>query len=273
MFYVQGQLNFYKQQFSSLEAIVRQAGGILKTAVVTTDTIHEKEGPANFVTNYDVQIQKFLIERITSVFPDASFYGEEDTERSSHQVGEGLVFFIDPIDGTTNFMFGYQHSCVSVGAAFGHQVIAGYVYNPFTDTMYSAIRGKGAWMDGRKLCIRDRSIVEGITAFGCARYNDEHTDILFTIVKELYLRSLAVRNGGSAALDLCRVASGANVCYLELKLQPYDYAAASVIIEEAGGRICQIDGSAVTLDGPCSVVGGSPKGTEEIQKLFKLRDD
>ena len=87
-------------------------------------------------------------------------------------------------------------------------------------------------------------------------------------MRELFDRSLSIRSGGSAALDLCRIAGGSNVIYLETKLQPYDYAAASVIIEEAGGVITQIDGTPVTLHEPCSILAGTELGCSETREIF-----
>lgn len=254
--------------FKRIEEIVRQAGNMILTAHVTDESIHQKEGLANFVTNFDIEIQRFLIRELKAILPEASFFGEEDTEESCRDQLEGYCFFIDPIDGTTNFMFDYNFSCVSVGLAFEKEMIAGFVYNPYVDEMYTAIKGQGSALNGRRLCMPDRPVSQGIIAFGCARYNEGDTDKLFAAVKELYLRSLCVRNGGSAALDLCRTASGSNAAYLELKLQPYDYAAASIIIEEAGGQITQADGSPITLDAPCSIVAGTFRAAKEVREVI-----
>lgn len=260
--------NINNIDFQKIEEIIRRAGDMLLAAQVTDESIHQKEGLANFVTSFDVEIQKFLIRELKAVLPDAAFFGEEDTEGSSHDQLNGYCFFIDPIDGTTNFMFGYHHSCVSVGLAYRKEMIAGFVCNPYVKEMYTAIKDKGSFLNGRRLCMKNRTVAEGIISFGCARYNEGDTDKLFAAVKELYLRSLCVRNGGSAALDLCRVASGSNAAYLELKLQPYDYAAASIIIEEAGGQITQADGQPITLDAPCSIVGGTYNAAREVMEVL-----
>lgn len=254
--------------YRRIEETVRRAGNRLLAAQVTDESIHQKEGLANFVTSFDVEIQEFLIRELKAILPEASFFGEEDTAGSSHDHSDGYCFFIDPIDGTTNFMFGYHHSCVSVGLAWQEKMIAGFVCNPYVAEMYTAIKGQGSFLNGRRLCMQNRTVAEGIISFGCARYNEGDTDKLFAAVKELYLRSLCVRNGGSAALDLCRVASGANAAYLELKLQPYDYAAASIIIEEAGGQITQADGQPITLDAPCSIVGGTLNAAREVMEVL-----
>ena len=229
--------------------------------------VHDKVGTANFVTDRDVEIQKFLIAELSARFPGCTFFGEEDTEGNQHNTS-GHCFFIDPIDGTTNYIFGYNHSCVSVGESLDGKMVAGYVYNPFTDDFYYAHRGQGAWLNGKPLHLIDRSLSEGIISFGCARYNTQDTDVIFDISKQLYLRSLSLRNGGSAALDLCRVASGANVLYLELLLQPYDYSGASVIIKEAGGVISQVDGSPITFNAGCSVLAGTPKAVAEAKEII-----
>ena len=256
------------EHMQELEAIVREAGKIMDAAELTEAGIYRKPGDANFVTAYDVQIQRFLIERISALFPDAGFFGEEDTAGNEKQLTHGYTFIIDPIDGTTNFMFNYHHSCVSVGVALNGTLEAGLIYDPYTDSLYTAVRGQGAYLNGRHLVLTDTPVSEGIVCFGCARYNEADYDRLFDVVKELFLESLSIRSVGSAALGIARIASGSNVCYLELKLQPYDYAAAAVILEEAGGRIVQPDGSPITLDQPCAVVAGTPKAVEHILKKF-----
>ncbi|MGN0263711.1 MAG: inositol monophosphatase family protein [Oliverpabstia sp.] len=254
---------------SEVEMIIRHAGKMMKTNSPSIDSVHSKEGIANYVTDYDVQIQEYLIRELNHLFPDCSFFGEEDTNGNDHSTKSGFCFFIDPIDGTTNYIFGYHHSCVSVGVSYDGEMIAGFVYNPYVEEFYSAIRGHGSFLNRQRLYSKDNTLENGIVAFGCARYNEGDTDALFQITKELYLNSLSIRNGGSAALDLCRIASGSNVAYVELKLQPYDYAAASVIIEEAGGVIGQVDGSAITLNEPCSVLAGTLKAVEQVRQVCR----
>lgn len=250
--------------YEQIEEVIREAGGMILSARIGKESIHQKTGPANFVTDYDTQIQKFLIEKLSALYPDAGFFGEEDTEGNKRRV-EGQTFFIDPIDGTTNFMFDYHNSCVSVGLAEDGTVIAGWVFDPYIDCMWSARRGEGACLNGKKIVIEDKGLESGIAAFGCARYNEG--DGIFDILPTLFMRSLSIRNGGSAAIDLCRVASGSNVAYIEMLLQPYDYAAASMIIEEAGGVICQVDGSSITIDRGCSILAGTPKAVDEIRGI------
>ena len=249
----------------AIEAIIREVGGMILSAHLGEQNIHQKTGPANFVTDYDVRIQRFLIEKLSGIVPGCGFFGEEDTEENKRST-EGQVFFIDPIDGTTNFMFDYHNSCVSVGLAEDGVMKAGWVFDPYINCFWSAVKGSGAKLNGKKMLIEDKGLKNGICAFGCARYNEG--DGIFDILPTLFTRSLSIRNGGSAAIDLCRIASGSNIAYIEMLLQPYDYAAASVVIEEAGGCISQVDGSAITLDKGCSIVAGTPKAVEEVKAIY-----
>ena len=255
--------------YAKIENIVRQAGRLIKEAHLTGNLVSRKTGDANFVTSFDVAVQKFLIRELLEFLPEATFFGEEETEGNSREENpDGYCFFIDPIDGTTNFMFHYNYSCVSVGLAYGGKMTAGWVYNPYVDEMFAGIRGQGAFLNGVKIQMRDLPLEEGIASFGCARYNESDTGLLFDAVEEMFHRCLAVRSGGSAALDLCRVASGSSVVYVEMKLQPYDYAAASVIIGEAGGEIGQMDGSRITLDMPCSILAGTKQAVKEVREIL-----
>ena len=261
-------------RYDAIENLVREAGKKLKKARPGEENIHKKEGLANFCTDYDTEIQRFLIQGLSEILPGAAFFGEEDTEGNAGAEAEGeFTFYIDPIDGTTNFMFDYHHSCVSVGLAHGDEMIAGFVYHPYVDDMYVAVKGHGSYLNGKRLHMADKPVEEGIVEFGCARYNEAGIDWLFRVVKEMFQNSLSIRCGGSAALGLCRGASGSNTVYLELKLQPYDYAAASVILEEAGGKITQIDGSPITLHEGCSIIGGTPAAWQESKDAFaKLKE-
>lgn len=261
-------------RYAAIEKLVREAGKKMLNARPKEENIHKKEGLANFCTDYDTTIQRFLIEGLGEILPGAAFFGEEDTEGNAGAEAEGeFTFYIDPIDGTTNFMFDYHHSCVSVGLAHGDEMIAGFVYHPYVDDMYVAVKGHGSYLNGKRLHVADKPVEEGIVEFGCARYNEAGIDWLFRVVKEMFQNSLSIRCGGSAALGLCRGASGSNTVYLELKLQPYDYAAASVILEEAGGKITQIDGSPITLHEGCSIIGGTPAAWQESKDAFaKLKE-
>ena len=255
--------------FSAIENCVKKAGQMVLNANMGNASVEKKTGDANFCTEYDVKVQKFLIDELSEILPEASFFGEEDTSNNNRNLDGEYVFYIDPIDGTTNFMFNYSHSSVSVGLSKNGEMIAGFVYNPFVDKLYKAIKNKGAFLNDKKLEIKDLSVGEGIVAFGCARYNECDVNILFETVKDLFLKSLSIRSGGSAAIDISRIAEGSNVIYLEYRLQPYDFAAASVIIEEAGGIITRVGGGKISFTEPCSILAGTKKAHAEVMEIAK----
>ena len=255
--------------YERIENCIKEAGKMVLSANLESALVEKKTGDANFCTEYDVKVQKFLIDELSKILPEAAFFGEEDTSNNVKDLEKDYIFYIDPIDGTTNFMFGYNHSSISVGLAYKGKMIAGFVYNPYVDEMYKAERNKGAFLNNKPLKMEDRAVSEGIIAFGCARYNESKIDVLFNTVKELFLKSLSIRSGGSAAIDISRIAEGSNVIYLEYRLQPYDFAAASVIIEEAGGIITRVGGGKISLTEPCSILAGTKKAHAEVMKISK----
>ena len=258
-----------------MSELLEQIVGVVKEAgVLLLDrekrvAVYAKEGVGNFVTDADFEIQKLLISRFTAILPEADFFGEEDTEGSRQELkSHGYTFLIDPIDGTTNYMMGYHHSCISVGLAKDGKMVLAAVLNPYTDDLYTAEKGKGAYLNGVRLEILPREVKDGIAAFGIARYNETDAGLFFSLVRRLYETAVGIREGGSAALDLCRVATGANASYVEFRLSPYDFAAASLLIEEAGGVIVQTDGSPITLDKPCGVIAGSEKAVNQVLSMI-----
>lgn len=136
-------------------------------------------------------------------------------------LGDGYCFILDTIDGTTNFIFDYKHSCISAGLALEGKLVFGVVHQPYLDETYVAIKRIGAWLNEKRIHCSDKGISENLVAFGCARYNSDDTDRLFDYTMKLYLHSLRVRNDISSTLDICRVAAGMNGLYLELMLQPW----------------------------------------------------
>ena len=227
--------------YDEIMKIVTLAGELMLQAQDEELTVFDKEGTANFVTKHDKEIQFYLIQNLRQLIPEATFLAEEDGMQQ--ELGDGYCFIIDPIDGTTNFIFDYKHSCISV-------------------------KGEGAKLNGKEIHCSDKGLADNLVAFGTARYQTEDTDRIFDHAKKLYLNSLGIRAGGSAALDICRVASGANGVYLELMLYPWDYAAASLIVMEAGGFISTAEGGMITLDQPCSILAAGRQCWKEASQLW-----
>ncbi|MBE6940010.1 MAG: inositol monophosphatase [Ruminococcaceae bacterium] len=231
-------------------SIVRRAGDMIRDVHHPEDVTREKNGPADLVTQYDESVQAFLRQELLALLPEAGFLGEEGDHE---ELTQEWVFIVDPIDGTTNFVRNLHNSGISVALARGEQVEIGVVYNPFTDEMFYARRGQGAFCDGQPLQVSGNDPDHSVVMFGSTLYDDELTDDFFRMMRLLYDRCLDFRRFGSAALDLCYIAAGRVEIYCECRLRPWDYAAGSLILQEAGGCVTQLDGSPLSMRKPSSV--------------------
>jgi len=244
--------------------ILRDCGSFIKTAHDIDSALVVKPGDVNFVTAYDVEVQHRLQAALGEILPEASFIGEES---DSNEMNAPLAFIVDPIDGTTNFICGYQHSAISVGLRWEGRMVAAIVYDPYLNELFTGIEGQGAYCNGRRLQLSPAPLSAGIVGFGTTPYDHSKAHDTFMLVEQCFLRSRGVRRSGSAALDLCYVAAGRTCGFFELRLQNWDFSAASLLICEAGGIITQLDGSPITLDGPCSILAGNPQAHAELMEL------
>ena len=245
--------------------IVKEAGKIVLSAHNQENTITAKEGKKNFVTKYDVAVQEFLFRELGKDFPDAQFIGEEGENDISTN---GLRFIIDPIDGTTNFMQDYRCSCISIGLCKGNDVIAGVVYNPYTDELFSAEKGKGAYLNGNKIKVSERPLSDGLALFGTSPYHPENTDETFSLLRKVFDFSRDIRRSGSAAYDICMIACGRCEVFFEKSLQPWDIAAGTLILKEAGGIALNYQGKEISFSTPNDVVFANPKAYKEFITLL-----
>lgn len=194
----------------------------------------QEKGQADFVTQVDLSVQHELAKTLGRRWPEIQFMGEEEGARA--QDVSRPMWILDPIDGTTNLIHDYRESAVSLALWDGLEVVMGVVYNPFTGETYSAARGRGARLNGKTIHVSKRpNLASSLSIFGTSPYHKEWADKVFGKAKALYLRSEDLRRGGSAALDLCKIACGRAEVYFEYDLKPWDYAAGMLIVKEAGG--------------------------------------
>lgn len=225
-----------------LIAVVRRAGDMIRDAHDIEKDTHEKNGAADLVTKYDVAVQAFLQKELLALVPEAGFLGEEGEHET---LDKPWVFVVDPIDGTTNFVRHMHHSNIAVALVHEGCVAYGVVYNPFTEEMFAARRGGGAFLNGRPIHVSDRDMSHAITMCGSTIYDRRFTDRSFSLMRRLYDLGLDFRRFGSAELDVCYVACGRAEVFFECRLSPWDYAAGSLILTEAGGKITRLDGSPI----------------------------
>lgn len=245
--------------------IVKEAGKIVLSAHNQENAVTAKEGKKNFVTKYDVAVQDFLFKEFGKVFPEAEFVGEEG---ENNLANDSLRFIIDPIDGTTNFMQDYRCSCISVALCKENDTISGVVYNPYTNEIFSAEKGKGAYLNGDRIKVSDRPLSDGLALFGTSPYHPENTDETFALLRKVFDFSRDIRRSGSAAYDICMVACGRCEVFFEKGLQPWDIAAGTLILKEAGGIALNYEGKEISFSMPNDVVFANPKAYEEFITLL-----
>jgi len=227
-------------------AIAREAGARLKE-FFEQGVETEYKGDVDLVTVADRTAEKLIRERLAVAFPEHGVYGEEGTRERMD--GE-FRWYVDPLDGTTNFAHGFPQFCVSMGLEqrATEKVVAGVIYDPMRDELYTAERGRGAWLNGKPIHVsRTPVLAESLVSTGFpSRKRHDSPNIHF--YHEFTLRSHGVRRAGSAALDLAFVAAGRLEAFWEFNLNPWDTAAGVLLVEEAGGRLSDFAGGEFQLD-------------------------
>ena len=214
--------------------------------------IENKNGNHNIVTKYDIMIEKELKDYLLQMMPDAGFMGEESD--ALNIANKEYVFIVDPIDGTTNFARNLKSSALSVALLKDSEPIMGICYNPFINELYEARKGNGAYLNGHQIYVSHNKLADGLVFCGSSPYYNELREKSLDLQKKLSLIASDYRRIGSAVIEICAVASGKAEMFYELKLMPWDYAAASLILIEAGGNITTIDGQKINYFEPTSVV-------------------
>ena len=231
--------------------IVREASALM---VSDHFTVMQKDGLANLVTSSDLAVQHFLTERLAALLPGCGFLCEEEDFRD---LEEEYVWIIDPIDGTANYARGIADCCISVALARKGALQLGVVYSPRRGELYTAELGKGACCNGHPIHVSDRPLADGMLCTAMSTYRKEYAKSCSDIIYDIYMQSNDLRRWGSAAVELCLLASGIIELYFEMRLQPWDYAAAMLILHEAGGRIATWDGGAPSLIRPSLVIAAN----------------
>jgi myo-inositol-1(or 4)-monophosphatase len=225
------------------------AGRILSEKFGRAEIKHK--GDIDLVTEADLAAERLIIERISTHFPRHAILSEEAGDvRVQGSEGSAWRWIVDPLDGTTNYAHGYPVFCVSIGLEHEGQVVAGVVYDPTRDETFAAERGAGATLNGRTVRVSD---VDDLNrALICTGFPyDVRTRADFARhFTNFILRAQAIRRDGSAALDLAYVACGRFEAFYEDGLRPWDVAAGTLLVEEAGGRVTHYDGSAFDIYTP-----------------------
>ena len=222
-------------------SIATQAGKILRENIgkITADDVEDKR-PFDYVTEIDKACEQLIINSIKEHFPAHEILAEE-SGKTEHE--DRYRWIIDPLDGTTNFIHGYPHSSISIALQKEDKMILGVVYDPYSDELYYAEKGNGAYCNQKRIFVsRQANVNSCLIATGFPFKSRHLLDQYWRVLSEIFMEVSGIRRTGSAALDLAYVACGRFDGFWELKLSPWDIAAGAIIIEEAGGKITDFEG-------------------------------
>ncbi|MBT1073232.1 inositol monophosphatase family protein [Pelotalea chapellei] len=202
----------------------------------------EMKGDKDLVTEVDRESERMIVEHLLSHFPDSNILAEEGAYPVT---GSSLRWIIDPVDGTTNYAHSFPWFCTSIGLEADAEMVAGVIYNPIYDELFTATKGGGAYLNGRQLHVSDHaplrdSLLGTGFPYDCASDPSNNFDSFIAFQKA----ARGIRRAGAAALDLASVAAGRLDGFWELKLKPWDVAAGLLMVREAGGIVTSFDGSA-----------------------------
>lgn len=252
-------------QVGEMEHIVREAAKLLFDRNAAAKI--QMKGVSDFVTEVDFRVQQFMKEQLEKAYPDVQFMSEEkdnmeiDFERS--------IWVLDPVDGTTNLIHDYRQSAISLALLEKGETVCGMIYQPYTQEMFFAEKGKGAYVNGERIYVSEvNSMGEALISIGTSPYYPKLAEENFSIFYEILKDSQDIRRSGSAAIDLALVACGRIDAYFEQRLKLWDYAAGILLVKEAGGQISDYQGHAVTHELVEDIVAGNPKIHELMLKRY-----
>lgn len=236
------------ESFLSIAVSAAQTAGSVLLDYARSGFHIEHKNPINLVTDADRAAERCIIEHIRAHFPSHAFLAEE---RGREQLSPSpYLWIIDPLDGTTNFAHGYPTYCVSIGLEYCGRCLLGVVFDPSRNELFTAVDGQGAHLNGRPLRVSNTNDLGNsllVTGFAYD-IRDTPKNNLDHFAK-FALLAQGIRRTGSAALDLCYVAAGRFDGFWEVRLNPWDMAAGSVIVREAGGRLTDFSGNELSIYG------------------------
>ena len=237
-----------------IQSVVREAAKLFADRTAAK-TIKEK-GAYDYVTAVDESVQCFIQEKLGVLFPQIQFMGEEKDNSAVDM--RGLVWVLDPVDGTTNLVHDYRNSAISLALLNNKEVILGIVYNPFVDEMYYAQKGNGSFLNGKKIHVSNaKTMGESLISIGTSPYFKEEAEENFKMFSQIFKDCQDIRRCGSASLDLAHIACGRIDGYMENHLKLWDYAAGVLIVREAGGEVFNFQGEKLSMELDGNVVAGN----------------
>lgn len=261
-------INKFDMNTPSIEEVIR----IVRKAAELFDRnggfdVMDKGARENIVTSSDLAVQHFLTQKLSELLPGSGFLCEEEDLKD---LGHESIWIIDPIDGTANYARGNENCCISVALVQDKVPTIGVVYSPWRGELYQAERGKGALCNGKPIHVSDRPFEQGLLFTAMSTYKKDLARRCSDIIYDIYMQCNDVRRTGSAAVELCLMAAGYADLYFEIRLMPWDYAAASLILSEAGGTIRDGLGKVPSLYKPSTVIAANTsENANRLEDCFR----
>lgn len=254
------------------ERAAREAGAFLAHAFAKGGAKVEHKGAIDLVTDADRGAQEILLRRIRAAFPGDAVLAEEGETAAQPGLDAPGLWIVDPLDGTTNFAHGHPQWCVSVGWAARGVVQAGVIFDPLRDEMFVAERGRGATRNGVPIEVSKTATLDAsLVATGFPYDRRERADYYMAFYRAAVVATQGVRRAGAAALDLAWTACGRHDAYFELGIKPWDVAAGTLLVAEAGGRVSDYAGGPHRLDGANTVATNDAVHEEVLALLAGAR--
>ena len=262
-------------QLDLIEQIIREASALM---VRSGFSIKEKGSAENIVTTSDLAVQDYLTSRLSALLPGSGFLCEEE---DAHDLSHEYVWIIDPIDGTANYARGIRECGICVGLRHYTNMELAVIYLPRTDELFTAERGKGAFLHhphlpvkeargstSKQLHVSERPFSECIMFTALSLYHKEYARISSEVIYDVFMQCNDIRRFGSAASELCYLAKGVCELFFEYILSPWDFAAASLILEEAGGVLCDLEGNPLDHTKPSGILAANSQ--ENLDRLIAI---
>ena len=239
-----------------MDTLLKNVISVVKQAstLMTGDfNMATKGSISNIVTSNDFVVQNFLKDKLKEILPDSGFICEEDDVYST----ESDCWIIDPIDGTTNYSRGLDFCAISVALKQGEDITLGVVYLPYKNELFTAIKGQGAFLNGKTIKVSNRPFEESLLCASFCAYHKENLNVCSKIINETFTQCNDVRRFGSAASELCYIAAGRCELFFEYELSPWDYAAASLILIESGGSLMTLQGKVLEYNHNTGIIAAN----------------
>ena len=248
--------NTDKINTEELEALLKKAGKLFADRNAAAHT--REKGVADYVTEVDFAVQQFIRRRLEELYPEVQFLSEEKSNEEIDK--DGLVWVLDPVDGTTNLIHDYRASVISLALMQKGSVVLGMIYNPYTDELFSAQKGKGSYCNGQKIEVSGAETMEKcLISIGTSPYYKEMAEKNFKVFQAIFKDCQDIRRSGSAALDLAYVACGRIEAYFERNLKIWDYAAGMLLVRESGGQVMDYRGNDADTEMISNITAANPK--------------